>query len=90
MEVLTLDSKEAVQGRERQKLCCSTTCWRTKERLLISNDYSQVILKKKKKSLPLLVKNRLPMQETFRKMVMMTLYARQQKRHRGNEQTFGL
>ena len=90
MEVLTLDSKEAVQGRERQKLCCSITCWRTKERLLISNDYSQVILKKKKKSLPLLVKNRLPMQETFRKMVMMTLYARQQKRHRGNEQTFGL
>ena len=26
----------------------------------------------------------------FRKMVMMTLYARQQKRHRGKEQTFGL
>jgi len=26
----------------------------------------------------------------FRKMVTMTLYARQQKRHRCNEQTFGL
>ena len=26
----------------------------------------------------------------FRKMVMMTLYARQQKRHRYKEQTFGL
>ena len=26
----------------------------------------------------------------FRKMVMMTLYARQQKRHRCKEQTFGL
>ena len=26
----------------------------------------------------------------FRKMVMMTLYARQQKRHRDKEQTFGL
>ena len=26
----------------------------------------------------------------FRKMVMMTLYVRQQKRHRGKEQTFGL
>ena len=26
----------------------------------------------------------------FRKMVMTTLYARQQKRHRGKEQTFGL
>ena len=26
----------------------------------------------------------------FRKMVMMTLYARQQKRHRDEEQTFGL
>ena len=25
----------------------------------------------------------------FRKMVMMTLYARQQKRHRYKEQTFG-
>ena len=25
----------------------------------------------------------------FRKMVMTTLYARQQKRHRGKEQTFG-
>ena len=26
----------------------------------------------------------------FRKMVMMTLYARQQKRHRCKEQSFGL
>ena len=26
----------------------------------------------------------------FRKMVMMTLYVRQQKRHRVKEQTFGL
>ena len=26
----------------------------------------------------------------FRKMVMMTLYAKQQKRHRFKEQTFGL
>ena len=26
----------------------------------------------------------------FRKMAMMALYARQQKRHRGKEQTFGL
>ena len=26
----------------------------------------------------------------FRKMVTMTLYARQQKRHRSKEQTFGL
>jgi len=26
----------------------------------------------------------------FRKMVMMTLYARQQKRHRYKEQSFGL
>ena len=26
----------------------------------------------------------------FRKMIMMTLYARQQKRHRYEEQTFGL
>jgi len=26
----------------------------------------------------------------FRKMAMMTLYARQQKRHRRKEQTFGL
>ena len=26
----------------------------------------------------------------FRKMVMITLYARQQKRHRCKEQTFGL
>ena len=26
----------------------------------------------------------------FRKMVMITLYARQQKRHRGIEQSFGL
>ena len=26
----------------------------------------------------------------FRKMVMMTLYVRQQKKHRNKEQTFGL
>ena len=26
----------------------------------------------------------------FRKMVMITLYAKQKKRHRGTEQTFGL
>ena len=49
--------------------------------LIIQSEVSQ----KEKHQYSILVHNM-----EFRKMVMMTLYARQQKRHKYKEQTFGL